>query len=55
MLDHVSPLRRSTLLEKMATIDGDATDIEVYGPTKEKAPHAYTGALNLRAHFLFWG
>ncbi|WP_125614405.1 IS1380 family transposase [Specibacter cremeus] len=46
-------VRRATLL-KVATIDGDATDIEVYGRTKEKAAHAYTGALTLRAHVGFW-
>ena len=46
-------VRRSTLL-KVATIDGDATDIEVYGRTKQKAAHAYTGALSLRSHIGFW-
>lgn len=48
------PLVRRTSLLKVATIDGDATDIEVYGRTKEKAAHAYTGALTLRAHIGFW-
>ena len=46
-------VRRATLL-KVATIDGDATDIEVYGRTKQKAAHAYTGALTLRSHIGFW-
>lgn len=53
MLDHVSLLRRSTLL-KTATIDGDATGIEVYGRSKEHAAYAYTGALNLQAHVHSW-
>ena len=44
------PLVRRTSLLKVATIDGDGTDIEVYGRSKEKAKHAYTGALTLRAH-----
>ncbi|WP_164520515.1 IS1380 family transposase [Specibacter cremeus] len=46
-------VRRATLL-KVATIDGDATDIEVYGRSKQKAAHAYTGALTLRSHIGFW-
>lgn len=46
-------VRRATLL-KVATIDGDATDVEVYGRTKEKAAHAYTGALTLRSHIGHW-
>jgi hypothetical protein len=45
--------RRATLL-RTATIDGDATDVEVYGHTKQDAAHAYTGALNLRPHIGFW-
>ena len=46
-------MRRTSLL-KVATIDGDATDVEVYGKTKEKAEYSYTGQLNLRAHIGFW-
>lgn len=42
MVDLLTPVRRASLL-KVATIDGDATDVEVYGRTKEKAEHAYTG------------
>lgn len=53
MVDHVPLVRRATLL-KVATIDGDATDVEVYGRTKEKAAHAYTGALTLRPHIAYW-
>ncbi|MDJ0358591.1 IS1380 family transposase [Paenarthrobacter sp. PH39-S1] len=48
------PLVRRTSLLKVATIDGDATDVEVYGRSKEKAAHAYTGALTLRGHIGFW-
>lgn len=53
MLGLLHPVRRSSLL-KVATIDGDATDIEVYGCSKEKAAHAYTGALTLRSPIRFW-
>lgn len=48
------PLVRRNSLLKVATIDGDGTDIEVYGRSKEKAKHAYTGALTLRAHIAHW-
>lgn len=37
MMDLLHPVRRNSLL-KVATIDGDATDIEVYGRSKEKPP-----------------
>ncbi len=53
MIDLLAPVRRASLL-KVATIDGDATDVEVYGRSKEKAEHAYTGALTLRSHIGFW-
>lgn len=46
-------VRRAGLLRE-ATIDGDATDIEVYGRTKQGAAHAYTGALTLRSHIAAW-
>lgn len=45
--------RRGTLL-RAVTIDGDATDVEVYGRTKDGAAHAYTGALTLRSHIAHW-
>lgn len=45
--------RRGTLLGEV-TIDGDATDVEVYGRTKQAAAHAYTGALTLRSHIAHW-
>ncbi|GAA5228603.1 transposase [Paeniglutamicibacter antarcticus] len=53
MLGLLHPVRRNSLL-KTATIDGDGTDIEVYGRSKEKSAHAYTGALTLRSHIGFW-
>ena len=53
MVSLLSLVRRNSLL-KVATIDGDGTDIEVYGRSKEKAKHAYTGALTLRAHIAHW-
>lgn len=53
MVDLLPLVRRKSLL-KVATIDGDGTDVEVYGRTKQKAAHAYTGALTLRAHIGFW-
>ena len=46
-------LRRGVLLRR-ATIDGDTTDVEVYGRTKQGATHAHTGALNLRPHLALW-
>ena len=46
-------LRRGVLL-RTATIDGDTTDVEVYGHTKQGAAYAYTGALNLRPHLGYW-
>lgn len=46
-------LRRRVLL-RSATIDGDTTDVEVYGRTKQGAAHAYTGALSLRPHIGCW-
>lgn len=48
------PATRRAVLLKTATIDGDTTDVEVYGHTKDDAAHAYTGALVLRPHIGFW-
>jgi Transposase DDE domain group 1 len=45
--------RRGALLREV-TIDGDTTDVEVYGRTKDGAAHAYTGALTLRPHIAYW-
>ncbi len=48
------PAVRQTALLREVTIDGDATDVEVYGRTKDGAAHAYTGALTLRSHIASW-
>jgi hypothetical protein len=48
------PVTRRASLLKVATIDGDTTDVEVYGHTKQGAAHAYTGALTLRPHIGYW-
>ena len=53
MVSLVPAVRRSTLL-KVATIDGDATDVEVYGRQKERVEYNHTGQRNLRAHIAFW-
>ncbi|MGB4780151.1 hypothetical protein [Microbacterium sp.] len=37
------PAPRRGVLLREATIDGDATDVEVYGRSKDGAAHAYTG------------
>ena len=52
-VSRLSPLRRRVLL-RCATIDGDTTDVEVYGRSKQGVAHAYTGALNLRPHLGHW-
>lgn len=46
-------VRRRALLGTV-TIDGDSTDVQVYGRSKEGAAHAYTGALTLRPHICHW-
>lgn len=48
------PATRRGALLRSATIDGDTTDVEVYGHTKDDAAHAYTGALTLRGHIGLW-
>lgn len=53
MVSLVGQVRRSTLL-KVATIDGDTTDVEVYGRTKEHAEYNHGGARNLRPQIGFW-
>jgi hypothetical protein len=45
---------RREALPRSVTLDGDATDVEVYGRRKEGAEHAYTGALTLRADIVHW-
>ncbi len=46
-------VRRGVLLREV-TIDGDASDVEVYGRTKQGVAPAYTGALTLRVHIGHW-
>lgn len=53
MVGQVGAVRRTALL-KTVTIDGDATDVEVYGRTKEKSEYNHTGQRNLRPHIGFW-
>lgn len=52
-VNRLPAVRRRALLREV-TIDGDSTDVEVYGRTKQGAAHAYTGALTLRPHIGHW-
>jgi len=52
-VNRLPAVRRGALLREV-TIDGDSTDVEVYGRTKDGAAHAYTGALTLRPHIGHW-
>jgi hypothetical protein len=54
VLSLVSPARRDRLLAS-ATIDGDTTDVEVYGPKKQDAVYNYQGQRAYRPHIAFWG
>jgi hypothetical protein len=53
MVSLTGPVRASALL-KIATIDGDTTDVEVYGRTKQHAEYNHSGQRNLRPHIAFW-
>lgn len=53
MVSLVGQVRRSALL-KVATIDGDTTDVEVFGRLKANAEYNHTGQRNLRPHLGFW-
>ncbi|MEO8814157.1 MAG: IS1380 family transposase [Mycobacterium sp.] len=53
MLALVSPARRQQLLTA-ATIDGDTTDVEVYGSKKQGAVYNYQGQRAYRCHIGFW-
>ncbi|MGY5885040.1 IS1380 family transposase [Modestobacter lacusdianchii] len=53
MLTLVGQVRRSSLLTTV-TIDGDTTDVEVFGRLKENAEYNHTGQRNLRPHLTFW-
>lgn len=48
------PARRRTQLLASATIDGDTTDVEVYGPKKQDAVYNYVGQRAYRPHIAFW-
>jgi Transposase DDE domain group 1 len=49
----VSPRRRTQLLAA-ATIDGDTTDVEVYGRDKQDAVYNYQEQRAYRPHIAFW-
>jgi hypothetical protein len=53
VLDLVGQVRRSALLRR-ATIDIDATDVEVYGPTKRGAAYNYQGQRSYRPDIALW-
>ena len=53
MVALLGPVRRSALL-KVATIDGDTTDVQVYGRHKQRAECNHAGQRNLRPHIGFW-
>ena len=53
MVSRLGLVRRMSLL-RCATIDGDTTDVEVYGRTKQKSAYTHTGQRNLRPHIGFW-
>jgi Transposase DDE domain group 1 len=48
------PARRRIELLAAATIDGDTTDVEVYGRDKQDAVYNYQGQRAYRPHIAFW-
>ena len=48
------PARRRSQLLASATIDGDTTDVEVYGSKKQDAVYNYQGQRAYRPHIAFW-
>ena len=48
------PPRRRTQLLAAATIDGDTTDVEVYGRQNQDAVYNYQGQRAYRPHIAFW-
>jgi len=48
------PPRRRTQLLAAATIDGDTTDVEVYGRQNQDAVDNYQGQRAYRPHIAFW-
>lgn len=53
LVSRLALVRRASLT-RCATIDGDTTDVEVYGRTKQRAVYCHTGQRNLRPHIGFW-
>ena len=53
MLGRVGQVRRSALCRQV-TLDIDATDIEVYGPTKDGCAYNYQGQRTYRADIVLW-
>jgi hypothetical protein len=53
VLEVVGQVRRSALTRR-ATIDIDATDVEVYGPTKRRAAYTYQGQRAYRPDIAMW-
>jgi Transposase DDE domain group 1 len=53
VLDQTGQVRRSSLLREV-TLDIDATDVEVYGPTKSGAAYTYQGQRAYRPDIAFW-
>lgn len=53
VLDLTGPVRRSAL-RRTATLDIDATDVEVYGRTKQGAAYNYTGQRAYRCDIALW-
>jgi hypothetical protein len=48
------PARRRSQMLASATIDGDTTDVEVYGSKKQDAVYNYQGQRAYRPHLAFW-
>src|SRR6478735_7351819 len=48
------PRRRRARLLSSVTIDGDTTDVEVYGSKKQDAVYNYQGQRAYRPHIAFW-
>jgi len=53
VLDLVGQVRRSALLRQV-TLDIDATDVEVYGPTKQGCDYNYQGQRSYRVDIALW-
>jgi hypothetical protein len=53
VLDRVGQVRRSSLLREV-TLDVDATDVEVYGRSKQGCAYNYQGQRSYRPDIVFW-